>query len=100
MGNCGSNPKTNEGPSDIPEPVTEEVEVEHKESEANIETKTEETLTDAENKSLRNLLDEKVEEALKTEEVKAEAKAEEAQSGVVKVEEEKPKAEEVTKTEA
>lgn len=42
----------------------------------------------------------KVDEALKTEEVKDEAKAEEAQSGVVKVEEEKPKAEEVTKTEA
>jgi len=58
MGNCGSNPKTDEGPLDIPKPVTREVQLENKESEANVDTKTEETLTDAENKSLRTLLDE------------------------------------------
>jgi len=42
----------------------------------------------------------KVDEAPKTEEVKAEEKAEEPKTELVKVEEEKPKAEEVAKTEA
>jgi len=59
MGNCGSNPKTNEGPLDVPvpKPVTEEINVEQRETEATVETKTEETLND-ENKSLKSLLDE------------------------------------------
>ncbi|XP_020233856.1 uncharacterized protein LOC109813961 [Cajanus cajan] len=85
MGNCGSNPKTNESP-ELPEPhVTEEDKVEQKE---NVETNTEET-PNSDNKSLATFLNERAEEAAKVEEVKGEAKAEE----------EKPKAEEA-KTEA
>ncbi|KAK7368758.1 hypothetical protein VNO80_10788 [Phaseolus coccineus] len=100
MGNCGSNPKTDEGPLDMPEPVTEDIKVQQKENEPNIETNKEETLNDSDNKSLRNLLDEKVDEEPKIEEVKAEAKAEEPKTEVVKVEEEKSKAEEEAKIEA
>ncbi|KAL9329119.1 hypothetical protein ACSQ67_004122 [Phaseolus vulgaris] len=108
MGNCGSNPKTDEGPMDMPEPMTREIKVEQKENELNTDTNKEETLNDnkeetlndSDNKSLRNLLDEKVDEAPKIEEVKAEAKAEEPKTEVVKVEEEKPKAEEEAKIEA
>lgn len=47
MGNCGSNPKTNEGPESVPLPVPE-VKVEHA---------VEETLSE-ENKSLNTLLNE------------------------------------------
>lgn len=60
MGNCGSNPKTNEGPEAVPEPVIEEVKVEQKESsEANVETKLkDQTPNDSEIKSLGTLLNE------------------------------------------
>lgn len=47
MGNCASNPKTNESNAPVPEPVAEEVKVE--------ETKPEET---ADEKSLGTLLNE------------------------------------------
>nr|KYP48605.1 hypothetical protein KK1_029758 [Cajanus cajan] len=54
MGNCGSNPKTNESP-ELPEPhVTEEDKVEQKE---NVETNTEET-PNSDNKSLATFLNE------------------------------------------
>ncbi|KAJ1402297.1 EKN protein [Sesbania bispinosa] len=105
MGNCGSNPKTNEGPEpvQVPEPVTEEVKVEQ--GKENVETKTEETPNE-DNKSLGTLLNENVEEPKKTEEVKVEAvevkaetKEEVAKTDEVKVQEEKPKTEEA-KTEA
>ncbi|KAL2343730.1 hypothetical protein Fmac_005015 [Flemingia macrophylla] len=78
MGNCGSNPKTNEG-RELPEPhVTEEVKVEQKGNvETNVQTKTEET---PENKSLATFLNEKAEEGPKIEEVKDEPKAEEAKT--------------------
>ncbi|CAJ1935970.1 unnamed protein product [Sphenostylis stenocarpa] len=96
MGNCGSNPKTNEeGLENVPKPVTEEVKVDQNQSEANVETTTEETTNDSDNKSLRTLLNQKVEDSPKTEEVKAE----EPKIEVVKIEEEKPKAE-GAKTEA
>ncbi|KAK7363192.1 hypothetical protein VNO77_05323 [Canavalia gladiata] len=77
MGNCGSNPKTDEGPEPVEEPVAEDVQVEQRESVPNPDTKTEETPKDSDNKCLGNLLNEKEEEAAKTEKVKAEAKTEE-----------------------
>ncbi|KAG4999565.1 eukaryotic peptide chain release factor GTP-binding subunit-like [Glycine soja] len=84
MGNCGSNPKTNEA---VPEPVTEQVKVEQNEqtSEANV-------LETPENKSLGTLLNQKVEEEPKTEEVKAEPKPEEPQEEKSKAEEAKSEA--------
>lgn len=58
MGNCGSNPKTNEGPEPVPEIKNEEVKVEQvQESEANVEKKTEETPNE-DNQSLSTLLNE------------------------------------------
>ncbi|KAK7400266.1 hypothetical protein VNO78_11469 [Psophocarpus tetragonolobus] len=85
MGNCGSNPKTNEGPEvAVPEPVSE---VEQKERETTVETNTDET-TD---KSLGTLLNEKVEEAP--------TKEEEPKTEELNIQEEKPKPEE-TKTQA
>ncbi|CAK8578094.1 unnamed protein product [Lathyrus sativus] len=65
MGNCGSNPKTNEGPVPVPLPVSATKEVK-------AERAVEETLID-EIKSLKTLLNENVEEGKKPE-VKAEAK--------------------------
>lgn len=58
MGNCASNPKTNEGevPVPVPEPVTEEVKVEQRENKA--EPKTEETPLASDEKSLGTLLNE------------------------------------------
>lgn len=59
MGNCGSAPKTNEGPEPVPEPVTEVVKVELESTavDANVETKTAEKETPNEdNKSLSTLL--------------------------------------------
>ncbi|XP_004504754.1 uncharacterized protein [Cicer arietinum] len=82
MGNCGSNPKTNEGTE--PEPVPEEV---------NVGGATEETPNE-DNKSLSTLLNENVEDAKKPEEVKDEPKEEEPKTEEVKVQEEKPKSEE------
>ncbi|KAE9610696.1 hypothetical protein Lal_00021255 [Lupinus albus] len=73
MGNCGSNPKTDEGPVPIAEPVTKEIKVEQKEEEK-VETKTEEKETTlvSDDKSLDTLLNQNVEEAQKTKEVKTE----------------------------
>ena len=95
MGNCGSNPKTDEGPEPVPlpapVPVTEEVKVDHAVEETPIE----------DNKTLSTLLNENVEEAKKSEEVKPEAeevkiepKNEEPKVEELKVQEEKPKTEE------
>ncbi|CAJ2678034.1 unnamed protein product [Trifolium pratense] len=97
MGNCGSNPKTNEGSEPtVPISITEEVKVEHATEEAPVE----------DNKSLSTLLNENVDVAKKTEEVKVEAeevkaepKEEESKTEEVNVQEEKPKIEE-TKIEA
>ncbi|WJX46654.1 hypothetical protein P8452_33433 [Trifolium repens] len=96
MGNCGSNPKTNEGPESVPVPVSEEVKAEHATEEGSVE----------DNKTLSTLLNENVEGAKKTEEVKVEAeevkaepKEEESKTEEVNVQEEKPKIEE-TKIEA
>ncbi|CAL5213678.1 unnamed protein product [Lathyrus oleraceus] len=84
MGNCGSNPKTDEGHESVPLPVPE-VKVEHA----------------VEEKSLNTLLNENVEEGKKPEEVKVEAeevkaepKKEEPKTEVLKVQEEKPKTDE------
>ncbi|KAK2383610.1 hypothetical protein P8452_38707 [Trifolium repens] len=93
MGNCGSNPKTNEGlePVPVPVPVTEEVKVEHATEQGSVE----------DNKTLSTLLNENVEVAKKAEEVKveaeevkAESKEKESTTEEVKVQEEKPKIEE------
>ncbi|CAI8617850.1 unnamed protein product [Vicia faba] len=95
MGNCGSNPKTDEGPEPVPlpapVPVTEEVKVEHAVKETPIE----------DNKSLITLLKENVEESKKKEgvkaeakEVKAEPKIEKPKNEVLKVQEEEPQTEE------
>ncbi|KAK7319374.1 hypothetical protein RJT34_04095 [Clitoria ternatea] len=90
MGNCGSNPKTNEGPETLPEPqpATEEVKVQHSNTDDTPDP------SDSDNKSLASLLNKKVEEAHKREEVKAEPKAEEPKNEEVKVQEENPKTEE------
>ncbi|XP_019441031.1 PREDICTED: probable serine/threonine-protein kinase kinX isoform X2 [Lupinus angustifolius] len=89
MGNCGSNPKTDEGPVPVAQPVTKEI-------------KTEETTHVIDDKSLDTLLNENVEEAQKTKEVKTEVdeiKAE-TKTDEIKVQEENPKKEEAKKTEA
>lgn len=70
MGNCGSNPKTKEGPEPVPEPVTvnEEVKVEQQGKEIttdpNVGTKTEEAHNE-DNKSLGSLLNEVIEKLIK-----------------------------------
>jgi hypothetical protein len=48
MGNCGSNPKTNEGLEPVPVPVNEEVKVEHATEQGSVE----------DNKTLSTLLNE------------------------------------------
>ncbi|XP_061364553.1 uncharacterized protein LOC133307985 [Gastrolobium bilobum] len=89
MGNCASNPKTNEGDAPLPEPVTEEVKVEQQENkvEENAVTKTEETPEASDEKSLSTLLNEKEAEKVeaKTEEAKVEAKTEEVKVEAVVV---------------